>query len=178
LSAITCQRTKFNYVVSQLIQRHDAEVENIITTPTEDEPYDRLNADLVQRFSTSREYRLRQLLSHEEVGDRKPSQFPRHLKGLTPDVPDEFLRTNWASRLPPQVQAILTGQIGDSVESTSLLADKICKVTTQPSTTSISPAVLENTAGLQERTEELSRQVISLHVQQTNSHSQSRVRHR
>ena len=118
-------------MVSQLNQQHAAEVEDIISPPPEDEPYDRLKAELVRRVSTSREQRVRQLLSHEELGDRKPSQFLRHLKGLAPDVPDEFLRTIWASRLPPQVQAILAGQIGGSLESASNLADKICEVTTQ-----------------------------------------------
>jgi len=60
-----------------------------------------------------REQRVRQLLSHEEMGDRKPSQFLRHLKSLAPDIPDEFLRTIWASRLQ-HVQAILAGQTGQS----------------------------------------------------------------
>jgi len=153
-------------------------VEDIIITPPKDEPYDRLKGDLVRRLSTSREQRVRQLLSHEEMGDEKPSQFLRHLKGLAPDVPDEFLRTIWASRFAPQVQAILAGQIGGSLESASHLADKICEVTTQPTTANISPAAPGNTAGLLERIEELSRQVDSLRVQQENSHSQFRVRHR
>ena len=178
LAAITRQRTKFIYVVSQLNQQQDAELEDIITTPPEDEPYDLLKAEMVCRLSTSREQRVRQHLSHEEMGDRKPSQFLRHLKGLAPDVPDEFLRTIWASRLPPQVQAILAGQIGGSLDSASNLAEKICEVTTQPTTASISPAAPYNIAGFLERIEELSRQVASLQVQQANSHSQSRVCHR
>jgi hypothetical protein len=32
---------------------------------------------------------------HEEMGDRKPSQFLRHLKSLAPEVPDDFLRSIW-----------------------------------------------------------------------------------
>jgi len=99
LADITRQRTKFNYVVSQLNQQQAAEVEDIIISPPQDEPYDRLKAELVRRLSTSREQRVRQLLSHEEMGDRKPSQFLRHLKILAPEVPDDFLRTIWASRL-------------------------------------------------------------------------------
>ena len=75
------------------------------------------------RLSTSREQRVRQLL-HEEMGDRKPSQFLRHLKGLVPDVPDEFLCTIWAS-LPPHVQVILAGQTEGSLDSASHLADRI-----------------------------------------------------
>ena len=176
LAAITCQRTKFNYVVSQLNQQQAAEVEDIITTPPEDEPYDRLKAELVRWLSTSRKQHVWQLLSHEEMGDWKPSHFLQHLKGLAPDIPDDFLRTIWASRLPPQVQAILAGQTGGCLESVSHLVDKICEVTTQPTTASISPAAPNNTASLLECIE-LSRQIASLRVQQTNSHSQSRVRH-
>jgi hypothetical protein len=96
LVVITLQRTKFNYVVSQLNQQQAAEVEDIIISPPEQDPYDRLKTELVRRLSTSREQRVRQLLSHEEMGDRKPSQFLRHLKSLAPDVPNEFLRTIWA----------------------------------------------------------------------------------
>jgi len=61
LAAITRQRMKFNYIVSQLNQQQAAEVDDIITTPPEDEPYDRLKAELVRRLSTSREHRVRQL---------------------------------------------------------------------------------------------------------------------
>ena len=69
LAAITRQRTKFNYVVSQLNQQQAAEVEDIITSPPEHEPYDRLKAELVRRLSTSHKGRVRQLLSHEEMDD-------------------------------------------------------------------------------------------------------------
>jgi len=122
LTAITRQRTKFNYVVSQLNQQQAAEVEDIISPP-ELEPYDRLKAELVRRLSTSREQRVRQLLN-EEMGDRK-QQFLRHLKSLAPDVHDYFLRTIWASRLPPHVQAILAGKTEGSLDSTSRLADNL-----------------------------------------------------
>ena len=126
LADITRQRTKFNYVVSQLNQQQVAEVEDIITSPPEHEPYDRLKAELVRRLSTSREQHVRQLLSHEEMGDQKPSQFLWHLKGLAPDIPDDFLRNIWASRLPPHMQAILAGQTEGSLDSASHLVDRIC----------------------------------------------------
>jgi hypothetical protein len=177
LSAITRQRTKFNYVVSQLNQQQAAEVEDIITSPPDQDPYDRLKAELVRRLSTSREQRVRQLLSHEEMGDRKPSQFLQHLKGLAPDVPDDFLRTIWASRLPPHVQAILAGQTEGSLDSASHLADRICEVTPLPTTASVSRSTPDSTAGLLERIEELTRQVASLRASHHGSRSQSRGRH-
>jgi hypothetical protein len=58
----------------------------------------------------SREQVIRQLLTLEEMGDRKPSQFLRHLRGLAPDMPEEFLYTIWSRRLPPNIQTILAGQ--------------------------------------------------------------------
>jgi hypothetical protein len=44
------------------------------------------------------------------MGDRQPSQFLRHLRGLAPDVPEDFLYTIWSSRLPLNIQTILAGQ--------------------------------------------------------------------
>jgi hypothetical protein len=176
LAGVTSQKTKFNQVVSQLQQQHAAEVEDIITIPPQDNPYDRLKAELVKRLSTSREQRVRQLLSHEEMGDRKPSQFLRHLKGLAPDVPDDFLRTIWASRLPPHVQAILAGQTEGSLDSASHLADRICEVTPLPTTAAVTASTPEDSAGLRERIDELTRLVASLQASQGRSRSHSRHR--
>ena len=120
-------------------------------------------------MSTSREQSVRQLLSHEEMGELKPSQFLRHLKNLTPDILDEFLRTIWASRLPPHVQAILAGQTVGSLDSASHLANRTCEVTPLPNTGSVTPSTPDKTAGVLERIEELSRQVASLQVSQTQS---------
>jgi hypothetical protein len=149
LAAFAHQRTKFNYMVSQLNQQHAAKLEDIITSELEHKPYDWLKTELVHS-STSREKHVRQLLSHEEMGDQKPSQLLRHLKSLTPYIPDDFLRTIWASHLPPHVQTILASQTKGSVDSTSNLADRICKVAPQPTTASVSPAMPDNTAGLLE----------------------------
>ena len=80
-------------MVSQLNQQQVAEVEGINNSPPEQELYDRLKAELVRRLPTSRKQRVRQLLSHEEMRNRKPSQFLRYPKTLVPDVPDDFFRT-------------------------------------------------------------------------------------
>jgi len=131
-----------------LNQWQAAEVEDIIISPPEQDPYDQIKAELVRRLSTSREQCVRQLLPHEEMGDWKPSQFLRHLKSLAPDIPDDFLHTIWASRLLPHMQAILAGQTEGSLDSTSHLADRICEVTPLPTTASISPSTPDNPARL------------------------------
>jgi hypothetical protein len=117
LAAITSERTKFNHIILQLKHRNAAEVEDVITSLPEREPYKTLKSELVRRLSTSREQSVRQLLMHEEMGDRKPSQFLRHLKNLIPEVLDDFLWSIWSSRLPPHIQAILAGQSEGDLDS-------------------------------------------------------------
>ena len=137
-------------MVSQLNQQQAADVEDIITSSPEQELFERLNAVLVRRLSTSRKQRLRQLLSHEEMGDRE-------VWILDPDVLEEFLRTIWPSPFRTHVQGILAVQTISSVISATYLADRISKVTRLPTTASITTSSSDNTIGLLEGIEELSR---------------------
>jgi hypothetical protein len=101
LAGISSEKTKFFHAISQLDQRHATEVEDIITSPPERDSYTTLRAELIKRLSPSTEQRIQQLLTFEEMGDRKPSQFLRQLRSLAPDLPDGIIRNIWASRLPP-----------------------------------------------------------------------------
>jgi hypothetical protein len=92
---------KVCHVISQVEHRHDTEVKDIITFQLDKYPYTTLRTDLVRRLSPSREQRIRQLLTLEEMGKRKPFQFLRHLRSLARDVPHDFFRSIWSSRLPP-----------------------------------------------------------------------------
>jgi phage I-like protein len=88
--------------------------------------YQRLKAELIRRLSTSRDQEVRQLLSREEIGDRTPSQFLRHLRSLAKtDFSEDILRKLWADSLPPQVQAIIAIQSSTSLDDVALLADKV-----------------------------------------------------
>ena len=102
------------------------------------------------RLSITCEECVRQLHSLKEMGWQKPSQFTRHLKGLAPEVPDDFIFTTWASRFPTNVQAILAGQTEGSLDAASHLADRICWVTPLPTTASISPSTPNSTVELLE----------------------------
>ncbi|CAB0033515.1 unnamed protein product [Trichogramma brassicae] len=105
LSDITSEVTKFRYVVFQLDARIALEVEDVITSPPAVTPYTFLRAKLIERLSASEEQRVRQLISEEELGDRKPSQFLRHLRSLAGNtiVQDNLLRQLWLQRLPSHV---------------------------------------------------------------------------
>jgi hypothetical protein len=159
LAGISSERTKFFQVISQLDHRYAAELEDIITFPPERDPYTMLRTELVRRLSPSREQCICQFLTLE-MGDRKPSQFLRHLRSLAPDVPDDFLHTIWSSRLPPNIQAFLAGQPEGSLNSAACCADCISEVTPQPALASAGPPP-DSTALLQ-GIEDLSCQVAAL----------------
>jgi hypothetical protein len=69
-----------------------------------------------------------ELLTLEELRDRKPSQFLSLLRGLAPDVPEDFLYTIWSSRLPPNIQTILAGQQECSLDASARCADRISEM--------------------------------------------------
>lgn len=118
LAGITTDETKFYYVLSTLEYQYAAEVK-----------YEKLKSELIKRLSASREREVKQLLVHEELGDRKPSQFLRHLRHLAgPNMPDDFLKTIWTSRLPQNIQTVVASQPQSTLESLAELADRIQEI--------------------------------------------------
>jgi len=123
LSGITSDDTKFYYVTGNLEARYAADVRDILLDPPATERYQLLKTELIRRLGTSQEKKSRQLLEHEEIGDRKPSQFLRHLRGLAGTaVPDELLKTIWLGRLPASMQAILVTQAEAGLDKMAELA--------------------------------------------------------
>jgi hypothetical protein len=59
LAGVNREKTKFFYVISQLDHRYAEEVQDIITSPPERDPYTTLRTELVWRLSPSREQRIR-----------------------------------------------------------------------------------------------------------------------
>ncbi|XP_017795936.1 PREDICTED: uncharacterized protein LOC108577308 [Habropoda laboriosa] len=109
LNGITADSTKFYHTISQLENKYAAEVHDVICNPPERERYETIKQELIHRVSTSQTRKIHQLLEKEEIGDRTPSQFLRHIKTLAGDtVSEEFLRTLWSSRLPATTQAIVS----------------------------------------------------------------------
>jgi hypothetical protein len=164
LAGVNSEKIKFFHVISQLAHRYAAEVEDIITSPPERDPYTTLRTELVRRVSPSGEQTFRQLLTLEEMGDRKPSQFWRHLRGLAPDMPEDFLYTIWSSRLPANIQTILAGQQECSLDAAARCAERILEVASHLALASVGPPP-NNTTLLQE-IEDLFRQVAALSAEQ------------
>lgn len=158
VAGISNSDTKFAYVAGNLDQRYASEVRDILLNPPESDKYDALKEQLIRRIAASQEQKTRQLLEREEIGDRKPSQFLRHLQSLAGrDVPDSLLKTLWIGRLPTPIQAILAAQKGEKLDDLAQVADTINEATNPPSVSHI--------ATLQDAVNRLTTQIESLNMQ-------------
>lgn len=163
LAGISADITKFNYIVANLEYKYIIEIKDIIKNPPPTDKYEKIKHELISRLSSSQEQRVRQLLTHEDVGDRKPSQFLRHLQGLAgPNVPDDFIRSLWSGRLPTHIQVIIASQPRSTLDELATLADTVNDVIVQPQVNEASantnPVVME----LKTSIAELTRQVAAL----------------
>ncbi|XP_072948708.1 uncharacterized protein [Epargyreus clarus] len=186
LSKITSDETKYCYLVGQLDHQYVAEVKDIISDPPDTDKYIKLKSELIKRLSASQEKRVKQLLMHEELGDRKPSQFLRHLQSLAgPSVPKSFIATIWSSRLPASIQTVIASQVDDlPLDKLSDIADKVHEIalgTPQIAASSTAVPSTSSTAydDLAKEVCELRREVKQLSIQVANGrHSRSRTRSR
>lgn len=162
LAGITADATKCYYATAQLEHRYAVEVKDIIQDPPKDGKYNKLKNELVKRLTASQEKRIQQLLAHEELGNRKPSQFLRHLQTLAgPTVTSEFLRTLWAGRLPTHIETVVATQRRLSLEEVADLADTVYDiVSTTPQVATMRPTYTNNTImELSKQAANLTRQV-------------------
>lgn len=132
LSGITADATKFNHIIGQLEHKYAVEVKDIISNPPALKKYDKIKLELISRLSVSKEQRFLQLLKHEELGDRKPSQFLRHLRALAGEqIPEDFLKTVWSSRLPSNLKALIASQTKVSLDELAMSADQVYDIAPQ-----------------------------------------------
>ncbi|KFD50073.1 hypothetical protein M513_09033 [Trichuris suis] len=147
LRAITSQQTKFNYVISSLSWEYAAEVRDLILSPPATQPYDTLKEQLTMRTTASEQRRLQQLLSAEDLGDRKPTQLLRHMQQLLGNkirsVDDALFRELFLQRLPSSVRMILASSTETmSVQTLAEIADRILEAT--PTTVSTVSTVADD----------------------------------
>ncbi|XP_072173186.1 uncharacterized protein [Diadema setosum] len=131
--SITTQQTRFAYVISSLQPEIAQEVRDFIISPPATDAYDKLKAELIKRTTVSEQRRLHQLLTAEELGDRKPSQLLRRMKQLLADatLEDSILKQLFLQCLPNNVQQILASTSTEvTIEQVAELADKIVEVAT------------------------------------------------
>lgn len=128
IGRILSDQKRYNYVVAALPQDVAESLMDLFQNPPEVNLYKTLKDTLIQRHSLSLEKRIKQLVSDEEIGDRKPSDFYRRMKqlaGATAAVGDEFLMKLWLSRLPHLINIALIPQSEGNLDTLLLTADRI-----------------------------------------------------
>jgi len=133
IKGVTTQKTKFDYVVSSLSPDFATEVRDLLINPPNDDPYDALKAQLIKRTAATDQQKLQQLLSGEELGDRRPTQLLRRMQqlvGNTPGLADGvLLRELFLQRLPANVRMVLaSASSSTSLQDLAQMADKIVEV--------------------------------------------------
>ncbi|CAN7981532.1 unnamed protein product, partial [Ixodes pacificus] len=129
---ITAQMTKFHHVITALSPTETTEVRDLILTPPDDNPFDKLKLELIRRNSASEQKRLQQLLTAEDLGDRKPSQMLRRMTQLlgekASNVDDSILHQLFLQRLPANVCMVLAAAGDIPLHDLAALADKVLEV--------------------------------------------------
>ncbi|XP_037555559.1 uncharacterized protein LOC119432468 [Dermacentor silvarum] len=91
-------------------------------------------AILIRRTAESEKRRLQQLLTAEEIGDRKPTELLRRMRHLIGDqsaaLDASILRELFLQRLPQQVRMILSVSSTVTLNSLAQMADKTMDVGT------------------------------------------------
>ena len=107
-AGITQDSTKYGYVIANLDQKYVEEIEDILEEPPMERKYERVKTALIKRLSESNSRQIRKILEREELGDRTPTRFLRHLRSMAgKTVPEEFVKELWLSRLPTDTQKAL-----------------------------------------------------------------------
>ena len=131
---ITTSRTKYEEVVCALPTQFATEIQDLLLDPPEDEPYEKLKQQLISRIADSERQKLRQLLTAEELGDRKPSQLLRKMQLLLGEkarmIDSSLLRELFLQRLPANVQMILASADSMTIDKLAEMADRIMEAAT------------------------------------------------
>ena len=147
---ITRGETKFWHVVGNLDHKHANEVWDLLLDPPTTAPYTALKAQLVDRLTSSAHQCVWQLLSDEPLGDRKPSQFLRHLQHLQGDarIDKSILTELFLQQLPASIRMVIATASSLSLEEQAKLADRVMDITTSTPTTapSVSAATVSHSS--------------------------------
>lgn len=167
ITQIKTDLSKFNTVVAHIESNVLSQVSEAILNPPEENKYENLKKQIIDRFADSEQRKMRKLLSDVSLGDQKPSNLLNEMRRLGgSSITDSFLKTLWLQNLPQQVRAILSTSEAD-LTVLATLADKIIEVgdfhnvhaiTNDSASSSCSPSE-KRIASLEKRIEQLTKTI-------------------
>lgn len=131
LKKIISPQEKIYAILTSLPYELQRELDVALAYESEDE-YKEFKNLLLAATALPAQKRINQLISAEELGDRKPSVFLRHLKTLAGSQADneEFIKPLFLKRLPPSISQILASMSQSNVDELARSADAIIQYQT------------------------------------------------
>lgn len=166
--SVRAEMRKFELCIDSLPPEILMDVRDLVLQPPATEPYATLKKELLQRTSDSQQRRLQQLLTQEELGDRKPSQLLRRMQQLAGDqaaANASIIKELFLQRLPHQIRLVLASSEQQlSVEALAKMADSMVDITAFHGINAASSQSQPNSdiATLRQQLDSLSRQLASL----------------
>lgn len=179
LRRISTQLSRYYHVVSHLPIELVDELDDVLSLPPPEDAYDNLKATILRRTSESEGSRLRQLLTTEELGDRRPTQLLHRMRqligGRSLDTHDSLLRELFIQRLPPGMRMILASAAEMSLDKLAEMADKIAEHSVPAISSLASAPPAPQVSSLEAKIEELT---AAIHALQSPEHDRWRSPHR
>lgn len=170
---VTSEQAKYDYVLAAMDVTAACNIQDLIDNPPEEDQYATLKQTLMDRLAEAEQTRIQRLLSSEPIGDRRPSQFLRHLQSLAGDnFSAAAVRTIWLDSLPSDVNLIVAGASAKlTQDEASAMADNVYDVAMKRrsvAAVSINPPVASSSSGSSsgskkaDRTAALEKQIAAL----------------
>lgn len=127
IGRVTQDFKRYSYLLAALPLEVLEKVLDVVKEPPENNKYENLKKILLERFSLSEEKRISNLLYKEEIGDRSPSEFFRHLQILagSSDSARVLAKKIWLDRLPSPIDVAVIPLSGLEQSVILSTADKI-----------------------------------------------------
>ncbi|KAH9378987.1 hypothetical protein HPB48_013570 [Haemaphysalis longicornis] len=148
LHRVISDTTRYRHLLCNLPPEVVNEVADVIGATLGDAPYQRLKQSLLDRTTESESVRLRHVLTHEELGDRRLSQLLNTMRQLVcasnVDSNGALLKELFVQRLPQSTRIVLATAEDLTLDRAAELTDRVHDATspsvaTLPSTAESSP---------------------------------------
>lgn len=142
LHCITSQLSRFYYVVASIPPAIADKLYDILSQPPPDDAYDHLKGVLLERTTASERTWIQQLLTAQELGDRRPSQLLHQMRELlcpqASGSQDPILRELFFQKRPQGIRMVLAAADDMPLERLAMLADRTAEYAS-PSIATIAP---------------------------------------
>ncbi|XP_035739379.1 uncharacterized protein LOC118449202 [Vespa mandarinia] len=126
LAGVTQDNIKYAHVLSKLDEKYIHVMLDVIMNPPATKRYENFKEQVIKRFTNASNIKRLQLLEKEELGDRIPSEFLRHLRNLAESrLSQGLLYIIWTSKLPAHIQTIVKTMHDSPLNIRAEVADRI-----------------------------------------------------